>query len=292
MSKRHYAGIETEAGNYENARVLLTSIPYDGTSTWGKGADKGFEAFMFATDNMEIYDIETDTEPYEIGVCIQEEITEKSSAAAMFEAVYHRTKEDLKSGKVLTAFGGEHSVSIGIIKAHYEHYENLTVLQMDAHTDLRPEYHGTPYNHACAVYDASKNCNLIQVGIRSMDSSELEHLNKSKTYFAENIMDNDYWMEEAINKMTDTVYITFDLDCFDSSLMPSTGTPEPGGMQWYQVLEFLRKVFRRKNVVGFDIVELAPNPHNGAPDFLAAKLYYKMLAYRFESELTKISNND
>lgn len=109
---------------------------------------------------------------------------------------------------------------------------------MDAHTDLRPEYHGTPYNHACAVYDASKNANLIQVGIRSMDVSEKEHLDYNKVYFAENIMDNDYWMEEALGKMTDNVYITFDLDCFDSSIMPSTGTPEPGGMYWYQVLDF------------------------------------------------------
>ena len=117
-------------------------------------------------------------------------------------------------------------------------FENLTVLQMDAHTDLRPEYHGTPYNHACAVYDASKNANLIQVGIRSMDVSEKEHLDYNKVYFAENIMDNDYWMEEALGKMTDNVYITFDLDCFDSSIMPSTGTPEPGGMYWYRVLDF------------------------------------------------------
>jgi agmatinase len=110
-------------------------------------------------------------------------------------------------------------------------------------------------------------------------------MNRSKVYFAEDIMDNDYWMEEAISKMTDKVYITFDLDAFDGSIMPSTGTPEPGGMHWYQTIEFLKKVFRRKNVVGWDIVELAPNPNNQAPDFLAAKLYYKMLAYKFENEL-------
>ena len=287
-----YAGIETDNGSFERAAVLLQSIPFDGTSTWGKGADKGFEAFCNASDNMEIYDIETDSEPYKIGVFILDEIDEKSSAEAMFQKVYETTKENLKTGKVLTAFGGEHSISIGIIKAHYEHFDNLTVLQIDAHTDLRPEYHGTPYNHACAVYDASKNCNLIQVGIRSMDVSEKEHMDRSKVYFAENIMDNDYWMDEAIEKMTDNVYVTFDLDAFDSSIMPSTGTPEPGGMNWYQVLEFLRKVFRRKNVVGFDIVELAPNEHNQAPDFIAAKLYYKMLAYKFENELKSIEDND
>ena len=144
---------------------------------------------------------------------------------------------------------------------------------------------GTPYNHACAVYDASRHTNLIQVGIRSMDVSEKEHMDMKKVYFAHQIMDNDYWMEEAIKKMTDHVYITFDLDAFDSGIMPSTGTPEPGGMRWYQTLEFLRKVFNRKNVVGFDIVELLPSPENPAPDFIAAKLYYKMLTYKFEKEI-------
>ncbi|MBK8702014.1 MAG: agmatinase [Saprospiraceae bacterium] len=292
MSDRIYAGIETGNNDFEGANVLLLSVPFDGTSTWGKGADKGFEAFMDASDNMEVYDIETDSEPYKIGVHILDEISERKDADIMFKATYERTRENLKTGKFLTAFGGEHSISIGIIKAHYEHFEDLTVLQIDAHTDLRPEYHGTPYNHACAVYDASKNCNLIQVGIRSMDISEREHMDRSKVYFAEHIMDNDYWVEEAIGKMTNNVYITFDLDAFDSSIMPSTGTPEPGGMTWYQVLDFLRKVFRRKNVVGFDIVELAPNPDNPAPDFIAAKLYYKMLAYKFENELKSIEEYD
>ncbi|MBL0084298.1 MAG: agmatinase [Saprospiraceae bacterium] len=292
MSNRIYAGLESGKNEFDNARVLLQSVPFDGTSTWGKGADQGFEAFCDASDNMEIYDIETDSEPYLIGVHILDEIAERKDATAMFNATYETTQKMLKTGKFLTAFGGEHSISIGIIKAHYEHFENLTVLQMDAHTDLRPEYHGTPYNHACAVYDASKNANLIQVGIRSMDVSEKEHLDYNKVYFAENIMDNDYWMEEALGKMTDNVYITFDLDCFDSSIMPSTGTPEPGGMYWYQVLDFLRRVYRRKNVVGFDIVELAPNPHNPAPNFIAAKLYYKMLAYKFENELKNIEDHD
>ncbi len=292
MSNRIYAGLESGKNDFDKARVLLQSVPFDGTSTWGKGADQGFEAFCDASDNMEIYDIETDSDPYLIGVHILDEIEERKDATKMFEATYGKTREMLKTGKFLTAFGGEHSISIGIIKAHYEHFENLTVLQMDAHTDLRPEYHGTPYNHACAVYDASKNANLIQVGIRSMDVSEKEHLDRNKVYFAENIMDNDFWMEEALGKMTDNVYITFDLDCFDSSIMPSTGTPEPGGMYWYQVLDFLRRVFRRKNVVGFDIVELAPNPHNPAPNFIAAKLYYKMLAYKFENELKNNEDHD
>lgn len=278
---RHFTGIETPNGVFEKAAVLLQSIPYDGTSTWGKGANNGFEAFMDACDNMEIYDIETNSEVYEKGVFILPEISEDSSAEAMFKAVYKRTNESLKTGKFLTAFGGEHSVSIGIIKAFYEHYNDLTILQIDAHADLRPEYGGTPYNHACAVHDASKNTNLIQVGIRSMDKVELPFLNREKCFFAEDMFHSKTWMEESINLMTDKVYITFDLDALDPSIMPATGTPEPGGLNWNTTITYLKKVFSKKEVVGFDLVELAPIEGLTAPQFLVAKLYYKMLSYKF-----------
>lgn len=282
MNKRPtFAGIEMEGSSYDKARILLQSIPYDGTSTWGKGADKGFEAFLDAAENMEIYDIETDSEVYKEGVHIVDAINEDASPEAVFEAVYQSTKDLLQSDKFLTFFGGEHAISIGIIKAFYERFDNLTVLQLDAHTDLRPSYHGSPYNHACAVYDASKNANLIQVGIRSMDSSEIEYLNRGNCFFAEDMYGHNRWMEESISKMTDTVYITFDLDAFDPSIMPATGTPEPGGLGWNTTIQYLRKVFDQKKVVGFDIVELAPIEGLSAPNFLAAKLYYKMLSYKF-----------
>ena len=281
MNKKVFAGISGKFTKPKNASVYLTSIPYDGTSTWGKGADKGFDAFLDAAENMEIYDIETDSEVYKKGVHICEPILENASPEAMFQATYHRTNEMLKTDKFLTFFGGEHSVSIGVIKAHYEKYPDLTVLQLDAHTDLRPSYGGTPYNHACAVYDASQNCNLVQVGIRSMDQSEMKFVNKKKCFFAEDIHLKKGWMKKALKQITGSVYITLDLDVFDPSIMPSTGTPEPGGMLWYDLLKFLKKVFKEKNVVGFDIVELAPNPNNKAPDYLAAKLYYKMLSYKF-----------
>lgn len=279
-----FAGIKPKYANKENASVFLQSIPYDGTSSWGKGADRGFEAFLDAAENMELFDIETQSEVYKKGVHILSEITEDTSPEAMFTVVYESTKSLLKNEeKFLTFFGGEHSISIGIIKAFYEYFENLTVLQIDAHADLRPSYEGTPYNHACAVYDASKNCNLIQVGIRSMDNSEKEHLDKSKCYFAQDIHGRKNWMEESIQKMTDKVYITFDLDAFDPSIMPATGTPEPGGLDWYTTIEYLKKVFESKNVVGFDIVELAPIDGLKSPQFLAAKLYYKMLSYKFHT---------
>ena len=278
---RFFGGIETERATYEKAEVLLQSVPFDGTSTWGKGADKGFEAFMEAADNMELYDIETDSEVYEKGVFILPELNGET-AEEMFRNVYNKTKELLKTGKFLTFFGGEHSISIGIIKAHYEAFPDITILQLDAHADLRPIYMGTPYNHACALYDASKNTNLIQVGIRSMDKSEMAHLNKNKCFFMQDISYHTDWMERSIDLMGEKVYITLDLDVFDPSIIPATGTPEPGGMLWHPMLEYLKKVFQKRNVIGFDIVELAPIEGLPASEFLVSKLYYKMLSYKFE----------
>lgn len=283
-----YAGIPLRFASFDFAKVLLTSIPFDGTSTWGKGADSGFKAFLDASENMELYDIETNSEPYKQGVFLERSLkVKKSTPEEMVDLVFAKTQEQLKTDKLLTYFGGEHSISIGIMRAFAKKYKNLTVVQLDAHTDLRQEYHGTKYNHACAVAEIQQAANLIQVGIRSMDIGEKKYLQKEKVYFAHQIMDNDYWMEESLAKMTEKVYITLDLDVFDSSIMPSTGTPEPGGMNWYQILQYLRMIFLRKQVVGFDIVELAPNPKNKAPDFLTAKLYYKMLAYYFERSRRK-----
>ncbi len=276
-----YAGISKELATFEKAKILLQSIPYDGTSTWGKGADKGFEAFLDASENMELYDIETDSEVYKQGVHILEDISEDRSPELMFEAVYNKTKELLKTGKFLTFFGGEHSVSIGIIKALYEKQSDLTVVQIDAHADLRQSYMGTPYNHACALHDASQNTNLIQVGIRSMDISEKQYTNYKQCYFAQDIVGRKKWMEKAVRQMTDKVYITIDLDAFDPAILPGTGTPEPGGLGWYETLEFLLKIFKVKDVIGFDIVELAPIENHKASEFLAAKLYYKLLSYKF-----------
>ncbi len=160
--------------------------------------------------------------------------------------------------------------------------QNLTVLQVDAHADLRPFYDGSPYNHACALHDASKHTNLIQVGIRSMDSVEIPFSKKGKCFFAEDIYHSTTWMEDSIKLMGDDVYITIDLDVLDPSIMPSTGTPEPGGLDWNTTINYLKKVFQNKNIVGFDLVELAPQENQKAPDFLTAKLYYKLLSYKFK----------
>ena len=281
MSKKTFGNIPAKFADKGISKIWLQSIPYDGTSTWGKGADKGFEAFLDAADNMELYDIETDSEVYRQGIHLLEELKGFESPKQMFDAVYESTTKLLTEDKFLTFFGGEHSISIGIIKAFYEYFDDLTVLQIDAHADQRAAYGSTPYNHACAVYDAGQNCNLIQVGIRSMDVEEVGNIDNSKAFFAHEMYNKTDWMDNSIELMTDNVYITFDLDAFDPSIMPATGTPEPGGLDWYTTVNYLQKVFKNKNVVGFDIVELAPIDNFHAPQFLAAKLYYKMLSYKF-----------
>jgi len=284
MKTKSYAGISEEFSKLETSKIVLIPVPYDGTSTWQKGADKGPEAFLNASENMELYDIETETQVYKKGVYLADAVTENSSPEAMVDAVHQATKNYIKRNKFVTIFGGEHSISIGTIRAFNEMFSSLTVLQLDAHADLRMEYEGSKCNHACAVYEASQNTNLIQVGIRSMDVIETTVMDKEKTYFAHEMAIDDTWMDSAVDQMTDNVFITIDLDVFDPSIMPSTGTPEPGGLLWYETLEFLKQVFAEKNVVGFDIVELCPNKNEKSSDFLAAKLYYKMLSYKFQND--------
>ena len=281
MKKRTYAGISEEYGRIEKAKIVLIPVPYDGTSTWQKGADKGPEAFLDAAENMELYDIETDAEVYKEGVYLSDPIIVNDSPEAMVEAVYTQTKSYISKKKFVTLFGGEHSISIGSIRAFNESFENLTVLQLDAHADLRMSYEGSSCNHACAVHEASKSTNLIQVGIRSMDVTEKKWMNLDQTWFAHEMQEEEYWEDAVIDQLTENVFITIDLDCFDPSILPSTGTPEPGGMKWYETLAFLKRVFKEKNVVGFDMMELCPNPVDKSSDFLAAKLYYKMLSYKF-----------
>lgn len=282
MNNRTYAGIPEEFSKIETSKIVLIPVPYDGTSTWQKGADKGPEAFLEASKNMELYDIETDSEVYRNGIFLASEITEFSAPEKMVSVVHDLTKSYIRKNKFVTLVGGEHSISIGSIRAFNECFHSLTVVQIDAHADLRKEYNGSSCNHACAMYEASQNTNLIQIGIRSMDSIETTVMDKDKVFFAHDLATDDYWMENAIDLMTENVFLTIDLDAFDPSIVPATGTPEPGGLLWYETLDFLYKIFKEKNVVGFDIVELCPNKYDKSSDFLAAKLYYKMLSYKFK----------
>ncbi|MCB9362252.1 agmatinase [Candidatus Woesearchaeota archaeon] len=265
----------------DTAKVVILPIPYDGTSTWMKGADKGPNALLDASCNLEFYDIETDSEVYIQGIATADPVLVSTSPDAMVDASTQRVRDLLGKDKFVVCLGGEHSVSVGPIRAYKEKYPCLSVLQFDAHTDLRQSYEGSIYNHACVMARVKEICPIVQVGIRSMDSSEKQDLVRERVFFAEDIYGRNDYISKVVDLLTDDVYITIDLDVFDHSIMPSTGTPEPGGMLWYDVLSVIKEVVRRKNLVGFDIVELCPSEQNRSPDFLAAKLLYKVLSYRF-----------
>ncbi len=269
--------------SFDRAQMVLVPVPYDETSTWGKGADQGPDALIRASEHLEAYDIETRYEVSDHGFYTDVPVTEKQSPEAMIQAVYTRVRQRLDQNKFCIVLGGEHSVSIGAVQAHAEKFSDLTVLQLDAHSDLRDEYHGSQYNHACVMARIRQCCSIVQVGIRSMDATELSRVEPDRMFFAADIIGQSVWVERAIEKTAPNVYVTIDLDVFDSSLMPSTGTPEPGGLFWYDVMRFLRRLCKERRVVGFDVVELCPSQGNRAPDFMAAKLVYTFSSYIFSA---------
>lgn len=277
-----YGAIPLEFANEEFAEIVLLPVPYDGTSTWLKGADQGPEAIIDASGHMELYDIETASEVYRRGIFTAPPIDEKRSPDAMVAAVHERVAGYLGRRKFVVTIGGEHSVSIGAIQAHARHYPGMCVLQLDAHADLRDTYEGSRFNHACVMARVREICPIIQVGIRSMDVAEQANVQASTVFYAHEIVGNPAWIEDVISKLVSDCYVTIDLDVFDPSQMPSTGTPEPGGLLWYDVTRLLRAASRRCRIVGFDVVELCPSHAARDSDFLAAKLIYKLLSYRFE----------
>lgn len=276
-----FCQLPEEYSDLDKSKIVIIPVPYDGTSTWVKGADKGPSAVIMASANMELYDIETDLEVYKKGIFTAKAINENSPPESMIESVHKTVQYYINKGKFVVVIGGEHSVSIGSIKAHVESNRNVTVLQLDAHADLRNEYNDSQYNHACVMARIKDLCPISQVGVRSMDSCEKRLIDKKNIFFAKDIHEYGNWTEKIVSTLSAKVYITIDLDVLDPSIMPSTGTPEPGGLLWYDVLRLLKIVFDTKDVVGFDVVELCPNANNKAPDFLAAKLIYKLLCYKF-----------
>ena len=273
--------LDEKYSSYDDASVVILPLPYDQTSTWIKGADKGPEAVIQASANMELYDIETDSQVYMKGIFTDSPLQTALPPEGMSNLVQERIAQFLNDSKFPVVVGGEHSVSTGAVKAHYEKNKDLSVLQLDAHTDLRDEYEGSKFNHACVMARVKELCPSVQVGIRSMDASEKESIEPARVFFAKDIVGATDWIGKVISLLSENVYVTIDLDVFDPGIMPSTGTPEPGGLGWYQVLALLRELCSNKNVVGFDVVELCPNENNKAPDFLAAKLIYKFLSYKF-----------
>lgn len=278
-----YGGLPDEFSTLEQSRVVILPVPFDKTTTYQHGAQKGPAALIEASRNMELYDIETDSSPYEAGIHTALPV-EASTSEQMLKEVYERTKDYLKKGKLVVTLGGEHSISSAPIKAYSEKYPGISVLQIDAHADLQEAYEGNPLSHASVmarVREIPDISSIVSVGIRSMSVEESKVVDKERTFFGHELDASANWIDRAVNLLGHEVYITFDLDGFDSSLMSSTGTPEPGGLGWNQAMQLLRRVAEKKKIVGFDIIELCPSPYNVAPDYLAAKLLYKILGYQF-----------
>lgn len=282
LYRTNFGDLPKENSKLESAKIVILPVPYDGTSTWGKGADKGPEAIIEASTNMELYDIETNSEVYRRNIFTAEPVIEKGAPEKMVKKVELAASELLSQNKFIVTLGGEHSITAGVVSAYAGKFKNLSVLQLDAHSDLRPEYQSSKYSHASVMSRVRELCSIVQVGVRSMDISEKPFIDKRRAFFAENIYNKTDWVNKAISKLTDEVYITIDLDVFDPGILPATGTPEPGGLGWYQVLDFLKKVVNKREIVGFDVVELCPNKNDRSSDFLAAKLIYKLLSYKFE----------
>jgi agmatinase len=277
----NFGGIPGDLTNLDKASIVILPVPYDATSVWIKGADKGPDAIIEASENLELYDIETDSQVYKKGIHTANPVKESYSPESLVNEVYEGVKSYLQKNKFIVTVGGNHTVSIGAMKAFAEKYPDLTILQMDAHADLRKKYNGSGYNHACVMARAKELCPIVQVGIRSMSSEEKYYMNEERVIFAHEVPFKESWEKRALKHLGKNIYLTLDLDVFDSSLIPSTGTPEPGGLQYYQVLNFLKKIIMQCNLTGFDVVELCPIENNKAPDFLAAKLIYQILSYRF-----------
>lgn len=278
-----YGGLPDPYGSELYSQIVLLPVPFDKTSTYQKGSDKGPEALIEASRNMELYDIETNSEVYLKGIYTAPPVVAELSEK-MLELTYNRTKELLQAGKFVVVVGGEHSISYAPIKAMSEKYKKLTVLQFDAHADLQIAYEDNPWSHASVmarVKELSGIVKIVSVGIRSMSKEELPYVDRANTFYSHQIDESDAWINQVLNSLEGPIYVTFDLDVFDSSLMPSTGTPEPGGLFWAKAMKILKRVFIEKDVVGFDVVELLPRASDPAPDYLAAKLIYKMLSYKF-----------
>ncbi len=267
--------------DYSASGIIIVPVPYDETSTWIKGADKGPDAIMAASVNLEFYDVETESEAHLNGIHTIDPVTEKRSPEELVNEVYKVILTLLNDGKFPVLVGGNHTVTIGSVRAFSERFRNLSVLQLDAHTDLRPEYEGSTFNHACSMARVREYAPVIQVGIRSMAAEEMPFIDRGKLFFAHELYHKKELYSKALEKLSDNVYITLDLDVFDPSLIPSTGTPEPGGPDYFEIMHFLKDVINERNVVGFDVVELCPSTVNKAPDFVAAKIIYQLLSYRF-----------
>ncbi|HEY2866101.1 MAG TPA: agmatinase [Pyrinomonadaceae bacterium] len=293
----NFGGISEERySNRGDARVLVWPISYEGTVSYGAGTGDGAMAIIEASRNMELYDEETRSEVYKIGIHTLDETPPAFTPDLMMDNLYQRTKELLGEDKFICMLGGEHSVSAPVIRAHAERFHNLSVLQIDAHADLRDTYDGTPHSHASIMARVVKDLRIpsVQVGIRSISVDEARAVAAglpTKIFWAKDIVGRTDWIRPAVDALTENVYLTIDIDGLDPSLVPTTGTPEPGGLGWYETLALIRRLAEKRRVVGMDLVEFSKTENSDAPAFLCSKLVYKCLAYIFRDELPTIDGS-
>jgi N1-aminopropylagmatine ureohydrolase len=286
--KINFGGLAGDYAELERSKIVILPVPFEFTNKWIdgwiSGTSKGPKALLEASQYIELYDIETNALVYQNVISTADPII-ASSSTEVVEVVASAVKSFLDQEKFVVLLGGEHTVSLGAIRAHTRSTDDITVLQLDAHADLRNEFDGDPLSHACVMARTKDLAPIVQIGIRSMDSTEIQNMNKERVFFAKDIHNRYDWMDKAVSMTSKRVYVTIDVDVFDTGIMPSASTPEPGGLDWYMVTNFLKKLSEKREIVGFDVVELCPNPQNRAPDFLAAKLVYTFLSYIFAEKL-------
>lgn len=282
MSVNNFGDIERKFSAFEKSRVIILPIPYEATTTYGKGTKKGPKAIITASQNMELYDEETDSEPYKIGIHTLKEFREGfDNPQKMIKALADRAQGLFSLGKLVIALGGEHTITLGMVEGLRREEKDFSILILDAHADLRDSYEDTKYSHACVTRRLIEKYKILQVGIRSLSQEEADFIKGKnlRLFYAKDIIGRKEWMKEAISRLSDKVYLSIDLDFLDPSLMPAVGTPEPGGLGWYETLEFLRLLTKERKILGMDVVELCPTPRDVPSSFTAAKLIYKLIAY-------------
>lgn len=292
----NFGGIaEPEFCDLEHSRVIIWPVSYEGTVSYGTGTGLGAHAIIDASRNMELYDDETDSEVYRVGIHTTDETPSIDPPERMMQALYERARELIEAGKFVTMIGGEHSISAPVIRAHAERYDNLSVLQIDAHADLRDTYDGTPHSHASIMARVTGDMRIpsVQCGIRSISAEEARALDTLPTriFWAKDIVGKTDWWDDAVDGLTENVYLTIDIDGLDPSLVAQTGTPEPGGLGWYDTVGLIRTLARKKRVVGMDLTEYSYVEGFDASAFLCAKLIYKSLAYIFEGQTARVRAN-
>ncbi|MDT8318041.1 MAG: agmatinase [bacterium] len=288
-----FGGEDNRYSDYQSSRVVILTVPYEGTVSYGGGTGNGPAAILNASSFLEIYDEELGADTCEIGIHTLPPVDCTGPEESVMASIRSAALSPLKEGKFLAAIGGEHSVTGPLVDALIAvRGKDFGVLQIDAHTDLRDEYEGSKLSHACIMRRIDDmSLPYSQVGIRALSREEAEFikLKGMSPFFAHEILarPRKEWIDEVVRSLPEKVYLTIDLDGLDPSIMPSTGTPEPGGLGWYDVTALIRKVAKEREIIGIDMVELAPMVGMHAPDFLAAKLLYRSLGYIFKSQLDR-----